>query len=266
MTTQAIAIALQPPLRPEVLEPEADTAIEEGLQQAAASYRSTMAELAYFSFRWMLCEGWTRRGYEPGTAGENAYREEVLQVPRSSYFRARRIGQALHQLSIDELRAIRPTNLELLLQVSPTLWSDFRWVHEAKLLKPKRFAELIVERNRAAGDTREPLARFSVKVPFLARQAMETMVEEFRKKNELSSTGQALELLIADRHDRVNLLSAAAKASEMIRGVIRSLDTKGRITLEAREWLKLAKEVLDEARAKEIQAARSQSKGRKEAS
>ncbi len=252
-----MAMALPAPPPPgQILAPDPDSEIEAGLRRVATQYRTTMAGLAYFSFRWMLCEGWTRCGYEAGTAGENRYREDVLHVPRSSYFRARRIGQVLHQLTLEELESIRPTNLELLLQVPPTLWHSFRWVHEAKILKPSKFAELIAERSQAAGEKREPLTTFTAKVPYLAKQAMEAMVEEFRKTNELSSTGQALELLIADRHDRSDLLTATARASEMIRGVLKSLDNKGRIDLEAREWLKLAKEVLDEARAQEISSSR----------
>lgn len=264
MTTAAIALPLPPPPVQEVLAPDADHEVETGLRRAAQSYRTTMAQLAFFSFRWMLCEGWTRHGFEAGTAGENRYREEVLQVPRSSYFKARRIGQALHQLTLEELEAIRPTNLELLLQVSPTLWHDFSWVKEARLLKPAKFAELIADRNKAAGENREPLSRFTIKVPYLAKQAMEAMVEEFRRKNELSSPGQALEMLIADRHDRADLLSAAANASQMIGAVLKSLDNMGRINVEAREWLKLSKEVLDEAHEKTVQAARQKPARRKE--
>jgi hypothetical protein len=258
VTSTAIALPVPPLPNPEVLAPAPDSVAEldRELRAAATAYRKTLARIAYHGFRLRLCEGWTLFGFPSGTEGENRYREDVLHIPRSSYFKAVRIGQALHQLSLEELESIRPTNLELLLQVSPTLWHDFAWVREAKILKPARLAELIVERNQAIGEHTEPLTTFTAKVPYLAKQAMETMLEEFRRTNELSSIGQALELLIADRHDRSDLLTAAGRASQMIAGVIRSLDNMGRIDSEAREWLKLSREVLDEAREKEIQATR----------
>lgn len=260
----AIALPSPPLPPPEVLAPESGsiTLLDQELRTAAAAWRKCLARLAYYGFRMRLAEGWTAFGFEPGTPGENAYREQVLEVPRSSYFRAVRIGQALHQLSLEELEAIRPTNLDLLLQVDPTLWHDHAWVKEARILKPKQFAELVAERNERVGGRPEPLVFFSVKVPFLARQALETMIEDFRKKHELDSAGRAVELMVADIHDRPNLIAAAHQAQQLLTGVLLSLPGHQRtLTDEAKQWIRLAKELLDEASAQALQAARSASPG-----
>lgn len=263
-TAIAISLPVAPPPNPEVLAPESDSIalLDQELRTAATAYRKSLARLAYYGFRMRLAEGWTAFGFEPGSAGENAYREQVLEVPRSSYFRAVKIGQALHQLSLEELEAIRPTNLDLLMQVSPSLWHEFRWVNEARVMKPKRFAELVAERNQSAGDDREPMSTYSVKVPFLAKQALEAMVESFRKRHELDSAGRAVELMVADIHDRPNLVAAAHQAQQLLHGVLQSLRGPGlTLTPEAKEWIRLAKELLDAASAQAVQTARSQSAG-----
>ena len=244
---------------PEILDPDQHEATELGLRSAAREWRLATAKLAYFSFRWMLCEGWTRHGYEAGTAGENRFREDILGVPRSTYYRARRIGQTLHNLSLEEMEGIRPSNLDLLVEIDATIWHDHRWVQEAKALKPKEFAELVAARNHAAGSNREPLALMTFKMPFLAKEAVETMLKDFQKKHDLSSPARALELLVADKHDRPNLLSTAQQAAELVRGALKAMEaSKGKLTNSARSWLELAEGSLRAVCKETIQASRQE--------
>jgi hypothetical protein len=147
-----------------------------------------------------MCEGWTSLGLEPGPRGEEAYRES-LGIPRSSWYRAVRIGQAFHQLSLPDLERLPIGNAEILLSVNPLILNDHNWVHEARTLQGQQLAELVASRNKAIGDNREPLASMIFRVPLLARKAIETMLTTFQKRHELSSRSQAFEMLIADRHE-----------------------------------------------------------------
>lgn len=259
----AVASLPVPGSQPEILAPIPNSVeeIDRELRVAASAYRKTFARLAYWSFRFFLCEGWTTRGFEAGSAGENAYREQVLHIPRSTYMKARRVGQVLNAIPLEELEMIRTTNLLALLDVNPVIQHDFPWLKEAKMLQPVRFAELVAERNRAAGDDRDPLVSYSVRLPALAKESIEAMLESFRKRHGLTSPGRALELLIADRYDRPSLLGAVDQARELLAGVEKSRQQYGKLTDEAATWLQLAKEVLDEASAQAISAAGQESAG-----
>ena len=213
--------------------------------------------VAYYGFRIRLCEGWTAFGYESGPRGEDAYRE-LLGIPRSTYFKFVRIGQALHQLSLADLECIPVSNAELLIQVNPALIHDFPWVQEAKSLKPSDLAAKVAERNKTVGG-QEPLSSFSVKVPFLAKRAMEEMIEGVQHKYELSSKGQALEFMIADLQHDSNLLAAANQARQLISGVLELMKARRAPENDESTWLAMAKEVLDASCEEAVQAAREKS-------
>ena len=241
----------------EVLDPENEP-IEQfhrELQGAARGLRLDLAKISYYGWKMRLSEGWTRFGFQPGSKGEEAY-SESLGIPRSTYFKRVRIGQALHQLSLADLERIPVTNAELLMQVNPAVVHDHQWIAEAKTLKPKAFAELITSRNKAVGDEREPLTNLFLRVPFLAKKAIEDMLETFQKKHELSSKGQALELMIADLQHDNNLLSAVNQARELLRGVAQSMKNR-RAPEDEQLWVRLAQELLDEGYQKTVQTARS---------
>lgn len=213
--------------------------------------------IAYYSFRMRLNDGWVGLGYPPGPRGEEQYRESV-GVPRSTWYRMARIGQVLHQLSLSELERIPVVNAEILLSVSPTIWHDFSWVHEAKSLASDRLAELVTERNKAAGEDREPMQTMVFRIPALAKQAITTMLEAFQHKHELSGKAQALELLIADRYDRGNLLGSMNQARKLIEAVLFQLRDWKQFK-EQVDWLELASEVLHAASQEAIQASRKKS-------
>lgn len=204
-----------------------------------------------------LNDGWVALGYESGPKGEEAYRES-LRIPHSTWYKHVRIGQMLHQLSLEDLTRICTTNCELLTQVDPSLMHDFDWTGEAQLLDPDDFAQLVAVRNKAVG-AKEPLSTMQIKVPFLAKQAMETMLEAVQKKYELSSKGQALELMIADLHNDANLVSAADQALGLLRGVQESMARRQAPESDETRWLAMAMEVLSEGYEKAVQAARQKS-------
>jgi hypothetical protein len=243
----------------EVLSPEQHPILEyhAELQSAARNLRYSLAKVAFYGWKMRLTEGWTHFGYEPGPRGEEDYRES-LDIPRSTFYKHVRIGQALHQLSLEELTRIPTTNAELLIQVDPSIIHDHPWISEAKTLKPKALAELVAERNKAVNG-REPLSTMVVKVPFLAKRAMEEMLESVQHKYELSSKGQALELMIADLHQDANLVSAAGQALQLLRGVQESMSRRQAPESDETRWLAMAMEVLNEGYAKAVQAAREKS-------
>jgi hypothetical protein len=231
------------------------------LMEAARHLRLNLARVAYYGFRMRLCDGWTAMGYESGPRGEEAYRER-LGIPRSTYYKYVRIGQALHQLPLADLERIPVTNAELLIQVNPAILQDYSWVDEAKTLAPAALAELVTTRNKTAGDEREPMASVMFRVPFLAKKAIEGMVDAFRHRNELSSRGQALELMIADRQYDTNLLTVIDQASRLLNGALKSMQRRKAPEDEERGWIQMAKELLDESYAKAVQAARQKKDGR----
>lgn len=244
-----------PPPVGEVLAPESYpiTEYHAELQAAAKAYRFSLAKIAYYGFRMRLSEGWTALGFEPGPRGEEAYRES-LDIPRSTFYKAVRIGQSLHQLSLEDLIRIPTTNAELLIQVDPSLTHEFPWVAEAKSLPPKEMADLVATRNRTVGG-REPLSTLIFRVPFLAKRAIEEMLEAVQNKYELSSKGQSLELMIADLHNDVNLVASVDRAQRLLAGVRESMKRR-QAPADEQEWLCLAMGVLHEGHEKAIQAAR----------
>jgi hypothetical protein len=177
-----------------------------------------------------------------------------------------RIGQAFHQLALPELERIPVENANTLLSVNPMLWNDHNWVQEARTKSNTELAELVTVRNRAIGDKREPLTSMIFRVPTLARKAIDGMLQTFMKKHELSSKSQALELLVADRHDQVNLLAAMEQAQRMVEASAELLRRKRVLQgTDADEWLRIAGEVLNAAREEAIQSTRSKAERRQEA-
>lgn len=204
---------------PEILAPAGEAyGCDLNLRRAAKALKTSLMEIAYYGWRLKRTEGWLELGYED----ETAYRHS-LDIPKSTYFKFIRIGEALQQLSLDDMKALSTGNAELLLQVPPELWHDFPWVMEAKKLPTPEFAMRITTRSEQSGSDRVPMTYFRVRVPFLAKDALEEMVDNFRSKHGLASAGQALELLIADQYDRPNLLSTIYTCKYQIREAITEL-------------------------------------------
>lgn len=261
MVAMATSLALPTPeiLPPfgEVLAPEPQPVAEYHgeLLRAAQNLRRSLYRIAYFGFRMRLSEGWTAFGHEPGPRGEDSYRES-LGIPRATYYKYVRIGQALHQVPLADLERIPVSNAELLIQVDPSIIHDFPWVSEAKTMEPTRMAELVTTRNKAAGKDQEPMITLAIRLPFLAKKAVEEMIESFQHRYELSSRGQALELMVADRQFDANLLSSVDQARKLLAGVMESMQRREAPESEEGTWVSMALEVLNEGYEKAVQAAR----------
>ena len=213
----------------------------------------------FYGWKLRLAERWEELGF----ANEDAYRME-LDVPQSTWFKYVGLGFELRNLSLDDLKQIRITNLELMTQIGPELWRDFPWVDEAKQLKPAEFAELMVERRQTRGDNSEPMVHVKWKVTYLSKQFLEGVVLDFQKKHNLSTPGRALELLIADTHDRPNVLATLAAAQILVGEAQVMMQRKGFNDEEIHTKLNEARGLLDADLAQAIYQARAieRNKGR----
>ena len=151
-----------------------------------------------------------------GVADEDSYRK-ILGLAQSTYYKLLGIGSALYMVKLADMERIPVGNAELLMKVDPALWHDFPWVHEAQTLSADEFACKIIQRNRQMGSDAEPTTYYRVKVPYSAKKFLDDTVEKFRQEHNLASTGEALELLIADVHDRPNVMVAIERANRYVK-------------------------------------------------
>lgn len=239
-------------LQPEYLPPAPQAeAFDREVRRAARSFKSAIMDLAFYGSRMRAGNMFASLGYE----SEDKYREN-LDVPRSTWFKAVRIGEALFDLPLDDLKSISTGNAELLMQIDPALWGDYPWVTEAKQLEVADFAGLVSQRNRKAGNGKEPYAYYRVRVPFSVKGFLEESVEAYRQQNELSTGAQALEFLVADRHDRPTHLARTTEIRRLIRAVVHLFEQRGlKEITEEMYLLKKARRLIDEAREEEISQA-----------
>lgn len=195
-------------------------ALDKEVRQAVKNLHISTVKLGYYGFRLRFQMGgkegntgnlWPSIGF----ASEDKYRE-TLGVSRPTWFRAIAVGQALCHLSLEDMEQISLSNAEMLILVDPAIIQDFAWIDEAKKLPAQDFALLVASRNKQSGSGREPTTYFRCKVPVTAKKFLEDVVEKFRLENNLASSGEALELLIADVHDRPNTLAAVKRAMDYI--------------------------------------------------
>lgn len=161
------------------------------------------AIIAFCGWRLEAGESWGTLGYED----EEAMRE-ATEIPQSTYYKYKKIGSALRHLTLEQLEAIKPRNLELLTSITIEVWPEYDWVGEAQCLDPNELCDLITKRNRSAGSSREPMTTYRESVPYSSQEMIKTAVKAFQEEHDLSSPGRALELMIADRFDRPSYLGA----------------------------------------------------------
>ena len=246
-----------PPVQ-EVLSPEEFNVRthDDAIERASKAYRMSTMMIAWHGHRMKMNDGWTQLGFEPGPRGEEAYRK-AKNIPKSTWYKALRIGMAFNNLSLPELERIPISTAEILLAVNPLIMADFDWVRESRQLPEEELASLVITRNRAIGDDREPLQALIFRVPYLAHDSINAMLESFKTRHELSSKSQALEMLVADRHDQENLIASTDQAIRLIEASLTVLRNNRRIQgTEADEWLELAMEVLSAAYEKTVQGSR----------
>ena len=196
---------LLPATEPQILPPQSTSSdlhlYDTELRKAAKAYKRSLAAIAYYGHRLQLADRWGEFQCED----EEAYRES-LDIPRSTWYKHIRIGRALHNLSIAELEQIPTGNLELLSDLEPEQIVAF--IADAKRLTYHELSGVITEFNQQCGKPYEPQTYVRYKVPVSSKTFLEEAVSEFQVKHNLASPGRALELLVADIHDRLNVMGA----------------------------------------------------------
>ncbi len=212
------------------------------IRAAAQSFRQASMRIAYYGFRLRhsLLNDWS----PVGAKDEEDYRKK-LGLAQSTWYKLLNIGSALYMVKLADMERIPVGNAELLMKVEPTLWLDYPWVEEAQTLSPDDFAARIVQRNRRAGSDQEPMVNYRVRVPYSAKRFMEETVERFRQEQGLSTPGEALEYLIADLHDRPNVMAAIERANRYIRWAM--YRCRKRKMPSEMQWLERAWHLLNKA-------------------
>lgn len=182
------------------------------LRKAAAGLKSNLMTIAYYGARVRAEQAYLSLGFE----SEDKYRAS-LDIPRSTFYKAVRIGEALFDLPLSDLMELSTGNAELLTQVDPILRESYPWVEDAKNLSNDAFAALVTQRNRQSGGGKEAYAYYRCRVPYSVKRFLEESVDAFQMKHGLSSAAQALEFLIADRHDRPGVLQKLVESRRLVK-------------------------------------------------
>ena len=210
------ALTLVVPAREQVLPPNSPDlqTLDFELRAAARDHRRASLRIAYWGWRlrFYLGEDWTPVGVE----NEEAYRKS-LGIPQSTWYKLIRVGQALHRLSLRDMEQLSLSNAELLTRVDPALIMDFNWVHEAQTLDPTEFGRLVAQRHRRIGSDNQIYTYYRARMPLSSKDFIEETVAKFKDEHHLSSFGEALELMVADVHDRPNVMMAIKQAYTYLR-------------------------------------------------
>ena len=205
-------------------------------------HRQSSLRIAYYGFRmrFALGDDWS----QVGAKDEEEYRK-LLGVGQSTWYKLLKIGMALYMVKLADMERITVGKAELLIQVEPALWHDFPWVQEAQKLSEDEFTRLIVQRHRQVGSAKEPMTYFRVKVPFSTKKFLLDTVEKFRQEHNLASSAEAIEYLVADVHDRPNVMAAIERANRYVKwSLFRFRKLKVR---NETQWLRRAHDLLKKA-------------------
>jgi len=206
------------------------------IRHAIGEYNRSFAQLAYYGWRLKLADGFAALGY----ASEIAYMGS-LGIGKTLWFQAVAVGQALSSLPLEELEKIPQAQALLLLSVKSELKTTYPWIKEAQNDTYRELARKVEERNRMApGPERVPTAPLSFRVAATAKSTIMQKVVAFQEKHDLSSPGQALEFIVADRTQDTSALAELFEAIKLLNGVMMSLKFRDDL-VEQRKWLSLAK-------------------------
>jgi len=222
------------------------------LRAVVKSYHRAVRAIAYYGSRIRNCEGWTVLGYE----SEDTMRLE-LDVPESTFYKWIKIGTMLPGLALEDLNSICTTNLELMTQIDTELWPEYPWVEDAKSSSPKEFASLITSRNLKNGNGREPMTYVKHKVPYSAKEMIDKTVKKFQDDHNIATPGRALELLLAENHDRPALLAGFVEIRGMLGALVELMQKHCIVVPELYDAVENIRTVCAEKVTEAIQAARS---------
>lgn len=117
------------------------------------------------------------------------------------------IGERLQHVPLIEAQNIPFASLEALSRVYPAIWNEYAWVEEAKALRSKEFALLVLQRNAQVGRTiSEPRCALTVRVPLSQHPVIERRLEALRRREQLSSSADALTFAL-ESVDRAGLMA-----------------------------------------------------------
>jgi hypothetical protein len=212
------------------------------MRAAAKMHRQSSLRIAYYGFRlrYALMDDWSPLGVKD----EEEYRK-ILGIAQSTYYKLLKIGAALYTVKLSDMERITVGKAELLIQVEPALWHDFPWVQEAQKLSEDDFSRLIVQRHRQVGSAKEPMTYFRVKVPYSAKRFLQDTVEKFRQEQNLATSAEALEYLVADVHDRPNVMAAIERANRYVKWTL--FRFRKRKVRNETQWLLRAYRLLNKA-------------------
>ena len=212
------------------------------IRKAVGAYNLSFGSLAYWAWRLKRINGYEPIGYQSEAEYFNS-----LNVSRSWYYHAVAIGQACAHMSEEELGDIPVGIAELMLSVRPEIRTMYRWADEARNLTYGQFARNVEERNRQIpGVSKRAQAVLSIRVPAVAKESVLERMEEYKVRHSLSSPGQALELMVAERWESKNALASLAEVRELLAAVARSMKPVPR-RAKMKEKLYRARTRLDEA-------------------
>jgi hypothetical protein len=212
------------------------------IRAAAKAYRQSTMRICYYGWRlrYALMDDWSPLGVKD----EEEYRQS-LGIGQSTWYRCLKIGTALYTVKLADMERITVGKAELLIQVEPALWHDFPWVQEAQKLSEDEFARLIVQRHRQVGSAREPMTYFRVKVPVSTKKFLLDTLAKFRQEHNLASSAEALEYLVADVHDRPNVMAAIERANRYVKWSL--FRFRKREVRNETQWLRRAHDLLKKA-------------------
>jgi hypothetical protein len=211
--------------------------LDQNIRSAVKRSHQSYAHIAYYGWRLKECDGFKEIGY----LHEHAYMMS-LGIGKSLWYEAVAVGQALASMPLVDLEKIPVGCLQLLLQVKPEVRQSYDWATEAKTDTFRQLAEKVQERNRLApGPERVPMSPLSIRVPSTAKEAIFTSLKDYQEKHNLTSVGQALEFVVADKTQGESALSSLHQAWKLMNGLAKSLERHPNMVDEL-NWCRLAKD------------------------
>lgn len=153
--------------------------------------RRIAGEMAYWAFRLWQANDWERVG-----ARDEEEFTEKQGLPWKTWSELVSLGNRLQHLSLPEMQSLTRAAMTALTRVHSSIWNEYAWVEEAKLVPPREFTMLVVQRNREAGvglaAPAEPRTELALRVPLSQRPVLERRLETLRRQHHLSSPADAL--------------------------------------------------------------------------
>jgi hypothetical protein len=206
VAAQARPISITP-IRPTTLPPSSApitlTDTFERFSTLVHQERRTAGELAVLAFRLWSANDWEALGF----ADCEAFCAS-LGISDGWWRRRVTLGDRLQHLALGEVQSLSQDVMESILRVHPSIWSEYAWVEEAKVLLYREFQMLVHQRNSQviSSQLSEPRTKLTLRVPLSQHPVLERRLESIRRQEKLGSTAEALNFALesVDRADRMS--------------------------------------------------------------